>query len=280
MRSHFPSCPLSQALPSPSPSSSTSPTPLRGFVPPYEILRTLRAAGFQPLAPPLREGTTYVVRALDFRGVPVPGRGRCPFRCHPRCQPHRCRSGTLSLRAGILWPARSTALSARRYRTRLRSALHRRVRNIIRSTSYRAHSRAIAASAACQSRCDHCEGKKAGRSRRCRDHRADRAAIRPVEQAQPGRGCSCDQRLRRKKSAPDIRGACSRLANDPYAAFWFPITVGPLALPLIGIERGFFASGISRTKSTCKRPFSRLAPFTRTKSASWNTRSKVRAAMP
>jgi len=54
-----------------SPSPSPSPTPLRGFVPPYEILRTLRAAGFQPLAPPLREGTTYVVRALDFRGVPV-----------------------------------------------------------------------------------------------------------------------------------------------------------------------------------------------------------------
>jgi hypothetical protein len=47
------------------------PTPLRGFVPPYEILRTLRAAGFEPLAPPLREGTTYVVRALDFRGVPM-----------------------------------------------------------------------------------------------------------------------------------------------------------------------------------------------------------------
>ena len=40
-------------------------------MPPYEILRTLRAAGFQPLAPPLREGTNYVVRALDFRGVPV-----------------------------------------------------------------------------------------------------------------------------------------------------------------------------------------------------------------
>jgi len=56
---------------SPSPSSSTPQTPLRGFVPPYEILRTLRAAGFQPLAPPLREGTTYVVRALDFRGIPM-----------------------------------------------------------------------------------------------------------------------------------------------------------------------------------------------------------------
>lgn len=51
-------------------SPSTAPqTPLRGFVPPYEILRTVRAAGFEPLAPPLREGTTYVVRAFDFRGV-------------------------------------------------------------------------------------------------------------------------------------------------------------------------------------------------------------------
>lgn len=52
-------------------SPGASPPPLRGFVAPYEILRTLRAAGFQPLAPPLREGTTYVVRAVDFRGVPM-----------------------------------------------------------------------------------------------------------------------------------------------------------------------------------------------------------------
>ena len=55
---------------SPSPSPSLPQMPLRGFVPPYEVLRTLRAAGFQPLAPPLREGTTYVVRALDY-GVPM-----------------------------------------------------------------------------------------------------------------------------------------------------------------------------------------------------------------
>lgn len=54
-----------------SPSVSSPPLPLRGFVPPYEILRTLRAAGFEPLAPPLREGTTYVVRAIDYRGVPM-----------------------------------------------------------------------------------------------------------------------------------------------------------------------------------------------------------------
>jgi hypothetical protein len=43
--------------------------PLRGFVPPYEILRTVRSAGFEPLAPALRQGTSYVVRAVDFRGV-------------------------------------------------------------------------------------------------------------------------------------------------------------------------------------------------------------------
>jgi hypothetical protein len=40
-----------------------------GFVSPYEIARTLRAAGFDVLAPPLREGTIYVVRANDFRGL-------------------------------------------------------------------------------------------------------------------------------------------------------------------------------------------------------------------
>jgi hypothetical protein len=40
-----------------------------GFVPPFEIARIARSAGFDPLAPPLREGTTYVVRATDFRGI-------------------------------------------------------------------------------------------------------------------------------------------------------------------------------------------------------------------
>ena len=53
----------------PSFAQSVPSAPLRGFVPPYEILRTVRAAGFEPLAPPLREGTSYVVRAIDFRGV-------------------------------------------------------------------------------------------------------------------------------------------------------------------------------------------------------------------
>jgi hypothetical protein len=49
--------------------SAYAQTPVTGFVPPYEIVRTVRAAGFDPLAPPLREGTTYVLRATDFRGI-------------------------------------------------------------------------------------------------------------------------------------------------------------------------------------------------------------------
>ena len=47
----------------------TAPLPSPGFVPPYEIVRTARAAGFDPLAPPLREGATYVLRATDFNGI-------------------------------------------------------------------------------------------------------------------------------------------------------------------------------------------------------------------
>lgn len=43
--------------------------PLPGFVPPYEITHIVRSAGFDPLAPPLRQGATYVVRATDFRGI-------------------------------------------------------------------------------------------------------------------------------------------------------------------------------------------------------------------
>lgn len=55
---------LAQAPPPPPP-----PPPTPGFVPPYEIVHTLRSAGFDPLAPPLREGTTYVLRATDYRGI-------------------------------------------------------------------------------------------------------------------------------------------------------------------------------------------------------------------
>jgi hypothetical protein len=63
-------------LPPPNPSTAADPPEtslpvqsVSGFVSPYEIMRTLHSAGFDPLAPPLREGTTYVARANDYRGI-------------------------------------------------------------------------------------------------------------------------------------------------------------------------------------------------------------------
>ena len=53
----------------PPPAASGGPKPVTGFVPTFEITRTVRSAGFDPLAPPLREGTTYVLRATDYRGI-------------------------------------------------------------------------------------------------------------------------------------------------------------------------------------------------------------------
>jgi hypothetical protein len=45
------------------------PLPFPGFITSHEVTRIARAAGFEPVAPPLREGTTYVLRAMDFRGI-------------------------------------------------------------------------------------------------------------------------------------------------------------------------------------------------------------------
>jgi hypothetical protein len=62
--------PQNPTLSSPPPAQALpQPKPVTGFVTSYEIMRTVRAAGFEPLAPPLREGTTYVLRATDFRGI-------------------------------------------------------------------------------------------------------------------------------------------------------------------------------------------------------------------
>ncbi len=45
------------------------PLPFPGFITSHEVTRIARAAGFDAVAPPLREGTTYVLRAMDFRGI-------------------------------------------------------------------------------------------------------------------------------------------------------------------------------------------------------------------
>ncbi len=56
-------------LPAASQAAPPLPPPAPGFVSSYEVVRTLRSAGFDPLAPPLREGTIYVARATDYRGI-------------------------------------------------------------------------------------------------------------------------------------------------------------------------------------------------------------------
>jgi hypothetical protein len=53
----------------PTPPPAAGPLPAPGFMTPHEITRIVRSAGFDPLAPPLREGTTYVLRATDYRGI-------------------------------------------------------------------------------------------------------------------------------------------------------------------------------------------------------------------
>jgi hypothetical protein len=55
----------------PAPHPIPLPPPVLGFVSPYEIMRTVRSAGFHPMSRPLREGASYVLRATDFRGIPM-----------------------------------------------------------------------------------------------------------------------------------------------------------------------------------------------------------------
>ena len=49
---------------------------------------------------------------------------------------------------------------------------------------------------------------------------------------------------------------------EPQAATLVGLTSRSLLELVIGIARGFIASGISRTRSTCRSPFSRFAPLT------------------
>jgi hypothetical protein len=58
-----------QSPPPSAPPPAAAAAPLPGFVPPYEITKIVRAAGYDPLMRPRREGTTYVVRATNSRGI-------------------------------------------------------------------------------------------------------------------------------------------------------------------------------------------------------------------
>jgi hypothetical protein len=65
----FAAAPGRAQAPAPPPAAPPASQPVTGFVSSYEITRIARSAGFDPLAPPLREGTIYVLRATDYRGI-------------------------------------------------------------------------------------------------------------------------------------------------------------------------------------------------------------------
>jgi hypothetical protein len=65
----FAAAPGRAQVSAPPPAAPPVSQPVTGFVSSYEITRIARSAGFDPLAPPLREGTIYVLRATDYRGI-------------------------------------------------------------------------------------------------------------------------------------------------------------------------------------------------------------------
>jgi hypothetical protein len=65
----FAAAPGRAQVPAQVPAPPPATQPVTGFVSSYEITRIARSAGFDPLAPPLREGTIYVLRATDYRGI-------------------------------------------------------------------------------------------------------------------------------------------------------------------------------------------------------------------
>ena len=82
------------------------------------------------------------------------------------------------------------------------------------------------------------------------------------------RAASSDQTLLvasgQNESAPETGTLPNFNRSEPQAATWVGLTSRSLLELVIGIARGFIASGISRTRSTCRSPFSRLAPLTLT----------------
>ncbi len=120
------------------------------------------------------------------------------------------------------------------------------------------------------------------RRRRLRPPRLRVLRRRPTRRAKRERRKSTTFRSTRwieLKRKGALRGRPSELPVDlAYAAL---AAGASIVLPeLIGIVRGFCASGTSRTKSIWSSPFSQVAPVATTWSASWKRRSNARAAIP
>ena len=70
------------------------------------------------------------------------------------------------------------------------------------------------------------------------------------------------------RKRPDNRGAPKLRSSDPHAAILAALPSSTFLAVVMGIVRGFIVSGTTRTRSTCRSPFSRLAPLIWTWSAS------------
>jgi hypothetical protein len=105
------------------------------------------------------------------------------------------------------------------------------------------------------------------RSRRLRKRRA-RVKIRGFEKRQDVIGLRPDSciatrlSLVQNESTPTTGALPNFIRSGPQAATFVGLTSRTLLELVIGIARGFIASGISRTRSMCRSPFSRLAPLT------------------
>ena len=93
------------------------------------------------------------------------------------------------------------------------------------------------------------------------------AAVRPVRIFES----DCMGYLLESRTSPP--GTASELSQAGYGYAAFDPSMLFRSVPLIMIRRGFFSSGITRSSSMCRRPFSSFALRTSTCSASWKRRS-------
>ncbi len=98
---------------------------------------------------------------------------------------------------------------------------------------------------------------------RCQPARRDRKRAGTADHAAAGSAQALKIKAPRQSRGARHSNECRLSSLGPQAAFASTCLVELLPVPM-RIWRGFIASGTSRTRSTCRRPFSRLAPLTST----------------
>ena len=247
-------------------------------LPPHEVVAIVSSTGLEPVGRPVRQGPVYTLRAVDPAGEEVrsssmpsggPRRQSDPVD-RPRCAMARRRNAAPVPRrhghgrrpdSGCDRHRADRPRSPRRDRRPVSTRVPRRPAR--RSTGQsgpplprpRPKSRiSRERRSAPQTRCR--QTTSSARERHVDGRAADeRARLAPPA----GRR---RRRVTPKRKRPGNRGAPFIGFNSP-RPLRPPLASTACGWPLpIGIWRGFFASGISRTRSTCRRPFSSAAPLT------------------